>query len=624
MSNALFTTNPVSLDTLLKNAESGKLALPEFQRSWVWDEQRIIDLLASVSKFFPIGAIMTLENGGVPFLPRKIEGAEDGTEKPDFLILDGQQRITSLFQVARRDKVVCTKTIKGKKINRWFYVDIRKAIDPKVDRSDAIFTVPEDKIHKSYYPDRDTPLDLSTEELEFKEFMFPINRIFDWDNLSPRLFSYLLSRTETNDAWEKIYNPFKESFINNFTNYDIPVIALGKNVEKAAVCTVFEKVNTGGKVLDAFELVTAMYAADGYKLRDDWLGNKDEKKQGYKEKLKNIRKSAGNKNSILSEVKSTDFLQVISLFYTRDMHEKAKKEGKKDKELHQITGKREALLNLPLSAYKEYKDKSFKGFEEAAKFIFKLNIFSVKDILYKTQLIPLAAILADIGEDSKNEEVQKKLKQWYWCGVFGEHYSSSSDTQIGRDFLDIPKWLKDDTKIPKNIEDTTFNSNRLESMRSKASAAYKGINALLMNQGAKDFISGQEFKDTVFFNEAVDVHHIFPQKWCKKNGKVKQQYDSIINKTPLSSKTNGILGGKAPSEYLNKIENGIEPSIKTPTLNASLKSHLINPEILREDNYEKFLKSRKVALAKLIGDAIGKSILETEIEDQDESEEIDA
>ncbi len=623
MSNALFTTNPVSLDTLLKNAESGKLALPDFQRSWVWDEQRIIDLLASVSKSFPIGAIMTLKTGGIKFHPRNIEGAEDGTEEPDSLILDGQQRITSLFQVGRRNKVVCTtKANKNKIIQRWFYVDIRKAIDPSIDRTEAIFTIPENKIHKSY-PDRETPLDLSTEELEFEELMFPINRIFDWDNWSPRLFSYL-TRTESNDAWDKIYNPFKKSFIDSFTNYQVPEISLGKDVKKEAVCTVFEKVNTGGKALDAFELVTAMYAAEEYKLRDDWLGNKKEGKTGYKKELANVLKIEDNKDTILSGVESTDFLQVISLFHTRDMHEKAKIEGKKDKDLPQITGKRQALLNLPLSAYKKYKDKSFEGFQKAAKFIYTLNIFSIKNIPYQTQLIPLAVILADIGDLSENEAVQEKLKQWYWCGVFGELYSSSIDYRISGDFMDMTKWIKGGDEIPKTITDANFHRDRLDSMRTRLSAAYKGIHVLLMHQGAKDFISGQKCKDTLFFDESVDIHHIFPQKWCKENKKEKKEYDSIINKTPLSSKTNGILGGKAPSEYLNKIEFDTKPRIDSATLNESLESHLINPELLRENNYESFLETRKAALAKLIGDAMGKPIIEIETEDQDEGEEIDA
>ncbi len=615
MSNTLFTTNPESLYGLLKDAESGKLALPDFQRSWVWDEQRIIDLLASVSKSFPIGAIMTLKTGGVPFRPRKIEGAKDGTEKAESLILDGQQRITSLFQVAHRDKVVCTKTVKNKPTKRWFYVDIRKAVDPNVDRSDAIFTIPENKIHKSYYAERD--LVLLTEESEFDELMFPINRIFDWDNWNT---NFLLSKSH--EEWKEIIVPFKEMFISHFINYDIPVISLGKNVEKAAVCTVFEKVNTGGKALDAFELLTAMYAAEDYNLRDDWIGN--ERKEGYKEKLEKIMKLGDNKDTILSEVKSTDFLQVISLFYTRNMHENAKIEGKKDKELPQITGKRQALLELPLDAYKEYKDKSFEGFEKAVKFILKLNIFSVKDIPYKTQLVPLAAILADIGSIFEHEEVQRKLKLWYWCGVFGELYGSSIDTRIGNDFVDMTKWLKGGDKIPKTIIDANFHTDRLDSMRTRTSAAYKGIHALLMNQGATDFISGQKFQHTLVFDEAVDIHHIFPEKWCKENKKESKEYNSIINRTPLSSRTNRILGGKAPSEYLNKIESEAKQPIDSATLNARLESHLINPELLREDNYKSFFKARKLALAKLIGDAMGKPIIEIETEDQSWGDEIDA
>ena len=623
MSDIPFKTHDESLDGLLRNAESGKLALPDFQRSWVWDEQRIIDLLASVSQSFPIGAIMTLKTGGIKFHPRNIEGAEAGTEKAESLILDGQQRITSLFLSARCKGVVCTKTVRNKTTKRWFYVDIRKAIDPNVDRSDAIFTIPEDKIHKSYYPDRDTPLDLSTEESEFEELMFPINRIFDWDNWNTK-FLFSKASEETIEEWKKIIVPFKESFINAFTNYQVPEISLGKDIKKEAVCTVFEKVNTSGKVLDAFELVTAMYAAEEYNLRDDWLGNKKEGKEGYKEKLANILKNVGNKNTILSGVESTDFLQVIALFYTRDLHEKAKKEGKKDNELPQINGKRQTLLNLPLSEYKKHKDRAFKGFENAAKFIHTLNIFSVKDIPYQAQLIPLAAILADIGDHSKNAMVQQKLKQWYWCGVFGEHYSSSSDTRIGRDFLDVPKWLKGGSEIPKTITDANFHRDRLDSMRTRTSAAYKGIHVLLMHKGAKDFISGQEFKDTVFFNEAVDIHHIFPQKWCKANKKEATEYNSIINKTPLSKKTNGKIGGESPSKYLNKIESNPKAPINSATLNAILESHLIEPELLREDNYKLFLETRKAALAKLIGDAMGKPIIEIETEDKDWGDEADA
>ena len=61
-----------------------------------------------------------------------------------------------------------------------------------------------------------------------------------------------------------------QGVVRNFDQYQVPVIKLGKDTSRAAVCLVFEKVNTGGKPLDAFELVTAMYAAEEFHLRDDW------------------------------------------------------------------------------------------------------------------------------------------------------------------------------------------------------------------------------------------------------------------------------------------------------------------------------------------------------------------
>src|SRR5215831_1262161 len=90
----------------------------------------------------------------------------------------------------------------------------------------------------------------------------------------------------------------------------------------------------------------------------------------------------------------------------------------------------------------------------------------------------------------------------------------------------------------------------------RLSAAYKGMNALLMKEGTQDFRSGQKFDHAVFFGENVDIHHIFPQSWCKTHGIQPAAFDSIINKTPLSYKTNRMIGGVAPSEYLRKLEAG--------------------------------------------------------------------
>jgi len=70
-----FTTNPVALKTLLGDVAAGEVQLPDFQRGWVWDDYRIRALLASISRGFPIGAVMTLGAGGdINFKARLVEG----------------------------------------------------------------------------------------------------------------------------------------------------------------------------------------------------------------------------------------------------------------------------------------------------------------------------------------------------------------------------------------------------------------------------------------------------------------------------------------------------------------------------------------------------------------------
>src|ERR1700756_1456400 len=108
MSGSTFKTNPFKLKELLEDCHRGILQLPDFQRSWVWDEDRIKSLIASISRAFPVGALMTLQTGGpVNFKPRPIEGAppEAKLATPQALLLDGQQRMTSLYQVTLRGKV---------------------------------------------------------------------------------------------------------------------------------------------------------------------------------------------------------------------------------------------------------------------------------------------------------------------------------------------------------------------------------------------------------------------------------------------------------------------------------------------------------------------------------------
>lgn len=615
MAGSTFQTNPYDLDRLLKNCHSGAIQLPDFQRSWVWDEDRIKSLIASVSRAFPVGALMALDSGGtVNFKPRPIEGAplEAANVVPQSLLLDGQQRMTSLYQVTLRGKVVETITPKNKKVKRWFYIDICKALDPEVDREEAIVGVPEDRVIRIDFG-RKEGLDLSTQEKEFANLMYPMSMAFDWDQWQDGFDDYW--RGDQHQSVRETFRAFKRQVLENFKGYRVPVIALDRSTSKEAVCVVFEKVNTGGKPLDAFELVTAMYAAEGHELRKDWYGK--DKERGRHHRFLDTLRPADSESGIIGNVSNTDFLQAISLFHTRERRREAEEAGKQGKELPAVTGNRQALLNLPLSAYKKYEKIVENGFVQAAKFLHMLHIYRIYDLPYQSQIVPLAAIIAGMGDAWEHDANRAKLQRWYWNGVFGELYGSAVETRIARDFMEVPAWLAGGPE-PSTISETIFRADRLKTMRMRLSAAYKGINALLMKEGAQDFRSGQRFDHTVFFGENVDIHHVFPQDWCKKQNLKPAIFDSIINKTPLSFRTNRIIGGVAPSQYLMRLETGDRtvPGVETDRLEAYLRSHVIDPALLREDNFEAFLVDRQKRLLALIEQATGKAAYSGEITEE--------
>ncbi len=253
-----------------------------------------------------------------------------------------------------------------------------------------------------------------------------------------------------------------------------------------------------------------------------------------------------------------------------------------------------------------------------------LHIYRIFDLPYQSQIVPLAAILADIDDAWEHDAIRAKLIQWYWNGVFGELYGSAVESRIARDFIEVPAWLNGGPE-PSTVSETIFRADRLKTMRMRLSAAYKGMNALLMKEGAQDFGSGQKFDHAIFFGENVDIHHIFPQDWCKAQGIKPAIFDSIINKTPLSYRTNRIIGGVAPSQYVAKLEKGNEttPPIESQKLDAYLKSHLIDPMLLRGDKFEVFMEDRQRQLLALIEQAMGKAAYTGNVAEEGENAEVE-
>lgn len=176
-----------------------------------------------------------------------------------------------------------------------------------------------------------------------------------------------------------------------------------------------------------------------------------------------------------------------------------------------------------------------------------------------------------------------KIKQWYWCGVFGELYGAANETRYANDIVQVMDWVTGSFEMPKTCQESYFNPLRLLTMQSRLSAAYKGVMALILKNHSRDFISGRDMDFTVYKSENVDIHHIFPKDYCKDKGLTKQKWNSIINKTPISYSTNRAIGGVAPSKYLSKIE--ASGQVHSVTLDQYLESHWIDHQLCRSDAF---------------------------------------
>lgn len=581
-----FLTPMYELGEYLDWTRKGEIQLPDFQREYKWEDERIRQLLITVLRGHPMGAVMLLKTGNeqVRFKPRTIEGVDlpAGTDAK-YLLLDGQQRLTSLTQALSGDGIVATKDARGKLLDRRYLVHMETALADPGRMDEAVKSIPADGLIKQDFG-RVTVEDYSSLEKQQDQGYFPLHLLYG------DYMSWIL-KLEDRD----LGIAFHDQFIKPAATYDIPAIVLDERTDKAAVATVFEKVNIGGLPLNVFELLTAVFAGDAdhyaatgqdFRLNDDWHEIKEEWAQ----------------HSVLSTVESTDFLQAVTMLTTRARHLADTSERRPA-----ISAKREDVLKLTLADYRGWRDELKDAFLWSATFLADRYVFTDRWVPYPKQLVPLAAIRVVLGQDADLIGVKERLVRWYWCGILGELYGSASETRFVRDIEAVPDWARDASRpVPRTVADASFVESRLLSLTSRRAAAYKGIYTLLLAQGARDWMEDTPFDKVQYAELSVDIHHIFPKAWCAAKGVEYERMESIVNKTAIGVRANRSIGGAAPSAYVGYIEKNAQ--ISPQTLDRLLEGHAIDPVALRGDDFDAFFDARREALCQLIERATGKEV----------------
>lgn len=594
----IFQPKSESLTTLLQEIDRHKTALPNFQREWVWDPSMVRDLVVSVANRYPAGSLLTMPNTGDRFALRPFSGAGDVLRtEPTLMILDGQQRLTSLYQALFSTDGI--RDAQGK--TSYLYLDVARLLasdgteqQTEATIDEAIFIA---TVNKAGQRVRSRSLrvfdDLTGIDNEIAHGAMPLSVVFNDKLKNQWLDAYVDHHDEWNKEefrqflkeWEDEVAPW----LDRIRDYRFPVIELNKDMDLHAICYIFEKVNSTGVALTVFELCTAILWAQGLRLNDTWKETRNRLKR------EQILRMQG-------ELEGATFLQVISLLST--LSRKRSSAGGRVA----VSCRREELLQLSRETVEEWWPVAEQGYREASRFMANQGILSARVLPYTTLLLPLAAVLGYVGHADKNAVISDtwdKIARWYWCSVFTQRYSGSVETSAALDFEQLLTWIEGGDE-PDAVRTFTFQADRLQEVSTVQNAIFKGILCLLAKHGAIDFSGQSKLSVDLDYLSKLDHHHIFPTKALESLGIVDRRKNSIVNKTLISATANRKISGRMPATYIATMNDRIGDERTTEIL----RSHLINRAALENNDWNEFYLSRREELRHLVSAECGGTVQE--------------
>lgn len=575
-----FATPSYGLTDLFARVDRGDLQLPDFQRSYSWDVDQIRELIVTVLRGYPVGCLMSLDTRNEPmrFRPRPVTGAPDTGRDPGLLLLDGQQRLTTLYLAFTGDGTVESVDFRAKRVTRRFYVDVNRAVEGPVLPAEAVFSVDElGQVRSHFGPD--VPDGITDEETALAAGCIPVSRLLS-DGGADVLFNLIdASDGHRREAIKQFYT----RTVRPLGSYAVPMIRLARETAQSGIGSIFAQANSAGLQMDVFELLTAVFttADPDFRLSDHW------------QKIS----TSLQREPVLDGIGRTEFLTGVSLLVSA-------RAGR-------ASGHREDILNLTLTDYRKAAPEMHAAFHEAAVFLTQRCIFTAHQVPYSAQLIPLAAILAllkDSPEALSRTLGWDRLNRWFWSGVFGELYGTPAViARMGYDVDQVTAWIRGAEEAePRTVADAEFTESRLLSV-TETSGVYQGIYALLKGRGARDWRTAEPFDQWTVGDLKPGFHNIFPRDWCVDRGIDPILVDSVLNRTPMGKRTEVVLNGSAPSRYLTRLHS--KSMLEDAEFAAVLAGHELDPVLLEASDAAAFFADRRQRLLGLIEHAMGKPVL---------------
>jgi hypothetical protein len=555
----VFQANPAHLDFLLQKIHNGVLTIPDFQRDFTWEPRRTTALLRSLMSRFPAGTFLFWEVGpdNEQFGSRPVEGAPKKTTTPKELILDGQQRLTSLYRALNRMG------------DERFYLSIKEFVElPSQSNPNGRLRNPQEVDFEAavfWHPvDSKEAKQLNSRPSQIAAHVLPVDEYKDFDNWVDDYTAHYAGSMDEKATRDLLRKEFREAFLTPLKSYGFPVVTLPSNTSIEAVATVFETLNSTGKPLGPFELLTARFYPNNVHLRDLW-------------------DQALADHPIL-EVFSVDPYSLLQAITLRACNSAQRSD---------------VLRKLAAADVQAHWEAVSRGFARSLEFLqAECGIVSPKLLPYTMLLVPMAAVWEDISKVKGPEQanVLSRLKQYFWCTVFTTNYDQGANSQAGADYLKLRYWLFDPKKdAPEAVRDFALSASTIRFATTRRKALNAGVLALTVTSGARDFHTGMKLTAERVASDKIDSHHVFPKGFLAgKTDKEGRSFNAelVLNRALIDPVTNKAIGSKAPSEYFATLRETLDEQELVEILRSQLIDADEEDDPMRRDDYLGFIDRR--------------------------------
>lgn len=575
---------------LLSKVDDGAFVIPYFQRGFEWKPRMVSELFESILQDYFAGLLLLWELD--PENARNEEwdsvwGVEKRNPTPEIAILDGQQRLASLYYAIYNPK----KNFPNRQSYYTFFVDLTKVLNEEYEGSVSyqfFFSNYQSWHHLKQNQEEWTitgrvPLSiLSAKDPDDNKKDYIISGEFnEWIN---RYLEVNKNRLPSGTTVFTVYKVF-----NGILDYSFLFYPLSSERDLHDICNIFANVNSKGMKLSTFDLMNAFLYPKGILLRKNLWENL------VNEQLKQLDSSM---DEYLLKSISLIKQNYCSAKYLYNLIPGELTTRKDEQEQ-----KYEEILVENSSEFKQLWIESCKYSENARKRIMNTGPGDFgaikKDFIPNTTIVPvMAAILWEYNGDPDDQTFITQMQKWYWSAVFSEDYSGSSDSVMAKDFRDWKEMLKSGKAIERINRMTPDFIQELDIKNiNKGSARYSAIISMLALNNAQDFYKGRIVGTVDYSKESINDHHIFPSKISELNPIKSSQFinnkDSIVNRTLLLDETNQIISNKKPSEYVGDMirKHGSEEAVQ-----SLLAAHFINESALifmLDDDFDNFILERE-------------------------------